>query len=388
MNSFGNSPDSQQRASSNPQESSDQSSHRDTSHRSNEYSQQERHDSRESRASNNTSTRRHPSHSQGYHDAGQSTSRNDPGRPYDKIPTKLNIKKFSGNQDEFSLFKAKFQTLVESKHLPPEEKAVILVDNLEKDPLKLATAVVAGKFKENSLQKIWEALEEHYGGERRRKTMPLQRLRSMNFITKFNRQELLNFHVILTEIRSHYAMTDEEKLWEENSEIVSLARERISEARQSEYLSHLRYLNRKDNFVSLCNWIREKLEIHHNVEETSVIRKAGERSYKSFDEKTDEATEEAQSDMESVDEVTAAGQEHKRKPYFSKRKDSGDNLHQSTLESLGNKSSEPPVQLPREKPNCLFCKKEHRSTRAKPSTRLPIRTKTNSFEPTECVTTV
>jgi hypothetical protein len=192
-------------------------------------------------------------------------SRNDPVRPYDKIPTKLNIKKFSGNQDEFSLFKAKFQTLVESKHLPPEEKAVILVDNLEKDPLKLATAVVAGKFKENSLQKIWEALEEHYGGERRRKTMPLQRLRSMNFITKFNRQELLNFHVILTEIRSHYAMTDEEKLWEENSEIVSLARERISEARQSEYLSHLRYLNRKDNFVSLCNWIKEKLEIHHNV---------------------------------------------------------------------------------------------------------------------------
>jgi len=121
----------------------------------------------------------------------------------------------------------------------------------------------------------------------------------------------------------------------------------------------LRYLNRKDNFVSLCNWIKEKLEIHHNVEETSVIRKAGERSYKSFDEKTDEATEEAQSDMEGVDEVTAAGQEHRRKPYFPKRKDSGDNLHQSTLESLGNKSSEPPVQLPREKPNCLFCKKEH-----------------------------
>jgi hypothetical protein len=256
------------------------------------------------------------------------------------------------------LFKAKFQTLVESKHLPPEEKAVILVDNLEKDPLKLATAVVAGKFKENSLQRIWESLEEHYGGERRRKTMPLQRLRSMSFITKFNRQELLNFHVILTEIRSHYASTDEDKLWEENSEIVSLARERISEARQSEYLSHLRYLHRKDNFISLCNWIKEKLEIHHNVEETSVIKKAGERSFRTVEE-TDRVSKGVQSGTGDMEEITAAGQEHGHKLHPSQRIQSSDNLHQSTLESLGNKSSQPPVQTQREKPICLFCKKEH-----------------------------
>ena len=358
---FKDSPEHQQKHFSRHQETSGRSSHQDTHNRSNESSHRDsQHDSRGTRGSNHPSSRRNPRHDQDFHDTGQSVSRSDPGRPYDKIPTKLNIKKFSGNQDEFSLFKAKFQTLVESKHLPPEEKAVILVDNLEKDPLKLATAVVAGKFKENSLQRIWESLEEHYGGERRRKTMPLQRLRSMNFITKFNRQELLNFHVILTEIRSHYATTDEDKLWEENSEIVSLARERISEARQSEYLSHLRYLHRKDNFISLCNWIKEKLEIHHNVEETSVIRKAGERSYQIFEEEeTDGATKEEHSDAEDTEDVTATGQEYRRKPRTFQKKESGDNLHLNTLESLGNKSSQPPAQTPRERPACLFCKKEH-----------------------------
>jgi hypothetical protein len=224
LDAFKGSPEHQQKHSTRHQEMNGRSSHQDN--RSSESLHRDgQHDMRGSRGSKHPSSRRNQRNDQYFHDTGQSVSRSDPGRPYDKIPTKLNIKKFSGNQDEFSLFKAKFQTLVESKHLPPEEKAVILVDNLEKDPLKLATAVVAGKFKENSLLKIWESLEEHYGGERRRKTMPLQRLRSMNFITKFNRQELLNFHVILTEIRSHYATTDEDKLWEENSEIVSLARE-------------------------------------------------------------------------------------------------------------------------------------------------------------------
>jgi len=339
-------------------ETREQRSSHHTFNRSSESSRREgHHDSRERnpRESSSFRSRRYDHEA---NDTGQQTSRSDPGRPYDKIPTKLNIKKFSGNQDEFLLFKAKFQTLVESKHLPPEEKAVILVDNLEKDPLKLATAVVAGKFRENSLQRIWESLEEHYGGERRRKTMPLQRLRSMNFITKFNRQELLNFHVILTEIRSHYASTDEDRLWEENSEIVSLARERISEARQSEYLSHLRYLNRKDNFISLCNWIKDKLEIHHNVEETSVMRKAGERSYGTIEE-LDEFNGDESIVEEHPEGITAAGHDNRRRPYPSDKKQSQDNLHQSTLESLANKSSSPPVQQKRERPVCLFCKKEH-----------------------------
>ena len=282
-----------------------------------------------------------------------------PNRPLDKIPNKLNIQKFSGSLDQFELFKAKFRTLVESQNIPLEEKAVHLVDNLEKDPLKLANAVVAGRIDVDSLSCIWGVLETHYGGERRRKTMPLARLRNMPFIAKFNKQELLTFHIILTEIRSYYAYTDEQKLWEENSEIVSIARERISDGRQSEYFGHLRYMSHRDNFISFSNWIKEKLEIHQRVEESSVIRKGTEKSYLSggigLANNEDVDRTDGYDDSEDREEITATGQF--RIP--SKEKEKLEKVYQTTEESLRNKSSEPPKQLPKEQAVCIFCKKNH-----------------------------
>jgi hypothetical protein len=111
LGAFKVSPEHQQKHFSRDQEANDQNSHQDTSNSSEEFSRQDRHhDLRGSRGSNN--------------DTGQSKNPNDPGCPYNKIPTKPNIEGFGGNQDGISSLKARFQTIVEEQawvhNLKPE----------------------------------------------------------------------------------------------------------------------------------------------------------------------------------------------------------------------------------------------------------------------------
>jgi hypothetical protein len=114
------------------------------------------------------------------YDTGQLTRRKDPGCPYDKVPSKLNIKHYGGNQDE----RLGVQSAIEGKNPPQEKKAVTLDGNVGKGPLKLAATVAAKEFEGDSPRRSWKPFEEQRGREKGRKKMPLQRLRSMNFITE------------------------------------------------------------------------------------------------------------------------------------------------------------------------------------------------------------
>ena len=99
------------------QEANDQSSHQDINNSSEEFSRQDRHhDLRGSRGSNN--------------DTGQSKNPNDPGCPYNKIPTKR-IEGFGGNQDGISLLKARFQTIVEEQALVHNLKPETVIEEDE-----------------------------------------------------------------------------------------------------------------------------------------------------------------------------------------------------------------------------------------------------------------
>jgi hypothetical protein len=64
-----------------------------------------------------------------------------------------------GNQDGSFHVNSKFQTHINSRCLPQEEKPVVSVDNPEEDILKFTTTVVTRKFKEGSLQRILEPVE-------------------------------------------------------------------------------------------------------------------------------------------------------------------------------------------------------------------------------------
>ena len=286
-----------------------------------------------------------------------------PSRPLDKIPTKTNIKKFGGALEEYAIFQAKFNTVVGNKNLPLSDKAVYLVDSLEKDPLNLATAIVGGRFDDFSLGKIWYVLNEHYGGERRRKAIPLLRLRNLGFIAKFVKTDLLNFHVVLTEIRSYYTYRDSHKLWEENSEMVCMAREKIAPVLQMEYFSFLKQMGYQDNFVSFANWIKEKLEIQQHVEESMTIKKASERTYKtlSAEEIDCGVVSQTENDSDNCENISAAGQDYHRnqKPQKGVRFEEF-RKHKTTIESLANKSSLAPTTEKVEELSCSFCQKNHR----------------------------
>ena len=117
LGAFKVSPEHQQKHFSRDQEANDQSSHQDINNSSEEFSRQDRHhDLRRSRWSNN--------------DTGQSKNPNDPGCPYNKIPTK-HIEGFGGNQDWILLLKARFQTIVEEQALVHNLKPETVIEEDE-----------------------------------------------------------------------------------------------------------------------------------------------------------------------------------------------------------------------------------------------------------------
>ena len=142
-----------------------------------------------------------------------------------------------------------------------------------------------------------------------------------------------------------------------------IAREHISEDRQAEYFGHLRYMSHRDNFISFSNWIKDKLEIQQRVEESSVMHKATEKCLNSEKNRSADNQEEDRftgcKDSDHSKKIAGDGQNAKPDGSSSEWEEVSNKTFQTTIDSLANKSSEPPTQLPKETPVCVFCKKSH-----------------------------
>jgi hypothetical protein len=107
--------------------------------------------------------------------------------------------------EQWTTFRASFDAAVGSRRMPDAQKLLMLIDLLSGEPKKIARRIAGDVYDTRSYIQVWHTLEEHYGGLKRAKKDVLHKLETFPKITKFNKDNALEFSSLLLNILNKYA---------------------------------------------------------------------------------------------------------------------------------------------------------------------------------------
>ncbi len=112
--------------------------------------------------------------------------------------------------------------------MPDAQKLLMLIDLLSGEPKKIARRIAGDVYDTRSYIQVWHTLEEHYVGLNRAKKDVLHKLETFPKITKFNKDNALEFSSLLLNILNKYA-NQGPGLTDEGGVLSSLAKKIIPE---------------------------------------------------------------------------------------------------------------------------------------------------------------
>jgi hypothetical protein len=118
-----------------------------------------------------------------------------------KLIVKVKDHKFDATSktDEWTRFRAYFDTAVGSRRMPDNQKLMFLLDALEGEPKKIAERIAGDEYNTQSYTEVC-VLEEHYGGIIKAKKDALHRLETFPKIKAFTKENALEFSSLLSTI--------------------------------------------------------------------------------------------------------------------------------------------------------------------------------------------
>ena len=107
--------------------------------------------------------------------------------------------------DEWTKFRASFDAAVGSINMPDKQKLLMLLDQLQGEPAKIARRISGDEYSTETYLLVWHTLEEHYGGLNKAKKDVLHRLETFPKILRLNKENALEFASLLLNILNKYA---------------------------------------------------------------------------------------------------------------------------------------------------------------------------------------
>jgi hypothetical protein len=141
--------------------------------------------------------------------------------------------------------------------MPDAQKLLMLIDLLSGKQKKIARRIAGDVYDTRSYIQVWHTLEEHYGGLNRAKKDVLHKLETFPKITKFNKDNALEFSSLLLNILNKYA-NQGPGLTDEGGVLSSLAKKIIPEYEVVIYFQKLAEYNRPDNLTEFYKFIEQK----------------------------------------------------------------------------------------------------------------------------------
>jgi hypothetical protein len=140
--------------------------------------------------------------------------------------------------EPWTTFRALFDAAVGSRRMPDAQKLLMLIDLLSGEPKKIARRIAGDVYDTRSYIQVWHTLEEHYGGLNCAKKDVLHKLETFPKITKFNKDNALEFSSLLLNILNKYA-NQGPGLTDEGGVLSSLAKKIIPEFKVVIYFQKL-----------------------------------------------------------------------------------------------------------------------------------------------------
>jgi hypothetical protein len=141
--------------------------------------------------------------------------------------------------------------------MPDAQKLLMLIDLHSGEPKKIARRIAGDVYDTRSYTQVWHTLEEHYGGLNRAKKDVLHKLETFPKITKFNKDNALEFSSLLLNILNKYA-NQGPGLTDEGGVLSSLAKKIIPEFEVVIYFQKLAEYDRPDNLTEFYKFVEQK----------------------------------------------------------------------------------------------------------------------------------
>jgi hypothetical protein len=159
--------------------------------------------------------------------------------------------------EQWTTFRGSFDAAVGSRRMPDAQKLLMLIDLLSGKPKKIAKRIAGDVYDTRSYIQVWHTLEEHYGGLNHAKKDVLHKVETFPKITKFNKDNALEFSSLLLNILNKYA-NQGPGLTNEGGVLSSLAKKIIPEFEVVIYFQKLAEYDRPDNLTEFYKFIEQK----------------------------------------------------------------------------------------------------------------------------------
>jgi hypothetical protein len=182
---------------------------------------------------------------------------------------RVSVAKFSGEEDDYQFFKAKFHIAYGRRHVPKDELAVILLDHLVGVPKRIAQSQCSAKLDHFTYDTIWDLLDNKFGGLIRDSQNVMEVLHKQPILKDLSLVHLEKFFEMLSIQRVYYEEFDPTALTRENNLLIADLKRKISQNVCKAYLDWAMNGNRLTNFRSLSEFIQTKITVAQRSEKES-----------------------------------------------------------------------------------------------------------------------
>ena len=169
---------------------------------------------------------------------------------------KLKVKIFDGKPDEYQRFKLTFHAAYDDRNLPQKHLALHLESVLKGRPLTIITDYMRTCFDDLSYARMWELLEERFGGKNVEDAFTINMFKCAPQIKNGSLKEVERLYDVISVQHNYYLKNDPASLDMERSLLFQYGKEKLN----TEFsMKFIRYTDKYDcvpNFTALLLFLR------------------------------------------------------------------------------------------------------------------------------------
>ena len=174
---------------------------------------------------------------------------------YQGIP-KIKVTPFDGSQFEYQRFKLSFHAAYDDRHLPPKHLALLLESSLKGKPLTTISEYMRTCIDELSYDRMWELLEERYGGKNVEDGFTTSMFKNALPIKNGSLKEVERLYDVFNIQYNYYQQNDPLSLDMERSLLFQFGKEKLNTEFSMKFIRFTDKYNCTPNFTALTQFMR------------------------------------------------------------------------------------------------------------------------------------
>jgi hypothetical protein len=228
---------------------------------------------------------------------------------------KLEIRKFSGNEEGYQRFRVAFMSAHENRYLGNKWLALKLEKSLTDRPLELVQKYLSAGLDDSTYQKMWDLLDSRFGGAAVEDAYIVAEFKKAGVLKSNSLKELERMFDVFNIQSDYYQKSDADSLKSETSFITQMAREKLNYKHSTEFVKFILLKKKKNCFASILEWLEQKFKVAQITERQFCKPNTSKFQSHSHHTYGEEEASESEAESESSERGSVAGKQEPQTLY-------------------------------------------------------------------------